>query len=159
MKKVIFLLLMAMSFKVSAEPTILYDTGSTTSIQHYLDALNMTDEPVSPMPLPAYEDVSTPEMTLGKVKAVAVKLPMLNNPLFLIGTDKQSQAWLSRNKQTLIRIGAVGMIVNSTSEQSTMDTLKLATGLTVSTASASSLAVRFKLNHYPVLITKTGISQ
>jgi len=159
MSKLLFSLLMCTTLTAYAEPTVIYDSGRTMPIAHYLEALNMPDEPSIPLKKPAFENIQTPEMTLGRVQASKINIPMLMSPLFLIGTDNYSKQWLSSNKAALIKMSAVGMIVNTSSEQDTVDILRLANGLTVSTASASTLARRFKLSHYPVLITKSSVSQ
>jgi len=143
----------------AAEPTIIHDSGRTVSIERYFEALNMPEEQQIPVEKPKYENIKTPEMTVGKVQAKKINLPMLMSPIFLIGTDNQSKRWLSSNKDALIKMSAVGMIINTSSEQDTVETLNLASGLLVTTASASTLARRFKLRHYPILITKNRVQQ
>lgn len=159
MKKTLFLVLLTTLPSAYAEPTVIYDTGRTIPISTYLESLNMMDEQPSPMAKPEYQNVSTPEMTVGKVQQRKINFPLLPAPIFMIGTDKTSQKWLSNNKTALINMAAVGMIINTRSEKDTLETLKLATGLTVSTASATTFANQFKLRHYPVLISKTAIQQ
>jgi integrating conjugative element protein (TIGR03765 family) len=159
MTKTLFIVLMATLVNAQAEPTVIHDTGKTISIDRYFEPLNMPDEKPSPMAKPQYKDVTTPEMTVGKVRQRQLNLPLLSSPIFLVGTDPVSKKWLANNKAALINMVAVGMIINTSSEKDTVDILKMTSGLTVSTASASTLARRFKLRHYPVLISKKAIQQ
>lgn len=160
MSKLLFSLLLSLVHTTAVpEPMIIHDSGRTVSIKHYFETLNLPEEQKIPVEKSKYENIKTPEMTVGKVQTKKVNLPMLMSPIFLVGTDNQSKQWLSSNKGALIKMSAIGMIINTTSEQDTVDTLNLASGLMVTTASASTLARRFKLRHYPILITKSRVQQ
>lgn len=152
--------LLSVSCLVSAGPNVLFDTGRTISVSPYLEPLNM-DENANQQPRinDVFQPVRTPELSVGRVIKKSVNLPYLSSPIFLIGADRTSQSWLVQNKQALIRMGAVGMLVNVGSETELSVMARIASGLQVSPASASAVAATYKIKHYPVLITKTQITQ
>lgn len=80
-------------------------------------------------------------------------------PLFLVGDDPRSRAWLQQRYSMLREIKAVGLVINVTSKHA-LDSLRdLAPDLTLSPVSADDLAQRLNLTHYPVLITAGAIEQ
>ncbi|CDG90240.1 integrating conjugative element protein [Xenorhabdus bovienii] len=102
--------------------------------------------------------VKTPELTPGKVANRALQLPGIG-ALFLIGNDPDSRQWLSQNAARLKKLHAVGLIVN-VREMAGLQSLRvLAPDLLLSPASGTELARRLQLQHYPVLITETALSQ
>ena len=153
------LLLLAMSTAVLAQPIIIHDAGRTVSADKYLNELRSEPTPKAKPSITKLATPSTPEMSLGRVSKRNVSLPYLPSPMFLIGADNTSLKWLSRHKPALIKAGAVGLIVNAKSPQELQKAMRVAKGLQVSPASGSDLAKQFKLQHYPVLITKTQIAQ
>lgn len=80
-------------------------------------------------------------------------------PIFLIGDDERSRAWLLERKAALHEISAIGLVVNVGSAEILAGLRKLAPELTLSPVSGDDLAQRLGLRHYPVLITATGIEQ
>lgn len=138
---------------------VIMDTGKTVSAEKYrhdLDASYPQPEKASIgkliMPM-------TPELTVGRVQKRAINLPLLPNPIFLVGTDRTSLAWLTKHANALKKAGAKGFIVNSDSAENLQTILRTADGIEMSPVSGSELAARFKINHYPVLITKNQIAQ
>ncbi|MBD2780517.1 integrating conjugative element protein [Xenorhabdus szentirmaii] len=102
--------------------------------------------------------VNTPEMTPGKVDSRALQLRGIG-ALFLIGDDPDSRQWLSQNAATLAKLHAVGLVVN-VREMTGLQALRaLAPDLLLSPAAGTELARRLQLQHYPVLITETQLSQ
>ncbi len=102
--------------------------------------------------------VKTPELTPGKVTRRSLQLPGMG-ALFLIGDDPDSRQWLSQNAERLKARHAVGLVVN-VSEMSGLQSLRtLAPDVLLSPASGSELARRLQLQHYPVLITETALTQ
>tara|TARA_R110001599_G_scaffold69051_4_gene194496 strand:+ start:16265 stop:16798 length:534 start_codon:yes stop_codon:yes gene_type:complete len=97
-------------------------------------------------------------LTPGTVERRVIEVPGLR-PLFLVGDDKRSRAWLRQRVEVLRKLGAVGLVVNVKS-QATLDALRrLAPELILSPVSADDLARRLGIRHYPALITATGIEQ
>lgn len=95
----------------------------------------------------------------GRVNARTVNAAGLTQPLFFIGADDLSFAWLKQRGSILKEIGAVGMVVNVSNARSLDSLRKAADGLVLIPASGDDLAVLLKLENYPVLITRTGIEQ
>ncbi|MDR0770556.1 MAG: integrating conjugative element protein [Burkholderiales bacterium] len=83
----------------------------------------------------------------------------LIQPLFLVGTDELSVAWLKQRGAALREIGAVGLVVNVSDASSLAALRKVADGLTLIPASGDDIAGLLNIDHYPVLITRTGIEQ
>jgi integrating conjugative element protein (TIGR03765 family) len=78
---------------------------------------------------------------------------------FLIGDDPRSRAWLKQRLPTLIRLNAVGLVINVESK-SALDSLRqAASGVTLTPVSADDLAQRLNLKHYPALITSNSLEQ
>ena len=80
-------------------------------------------------------------------------------PLFLVGDDERSRAWLRQRSPRLHELDAVGLVVNITSVESLAALRALVPGLSLSPVAGDDLAERLGLHHYPVLITATGIEQ
>jgi integrating conjugative element protein (TIGR03765 family) len=80
-------------------------------------------------------------------------------PFFLIGSDPASLQWLSNNRSTLHALGAVGMLIQADTEEDLRRVAQIAQGLSITLGSASDLASALGIEHYPVLITREGITQ
>jgi integrating conjugative element protein (TIGR03765 family) len=97
-------------------------------------------------------------MTPGEVTQRVIQAPGLS-PIFLIGDDSRSRAWLHHRIDTLLKLGAIGLVVNVESPTALDALRRLAPGLTLLPTSGDDLARRLGLQHYPALITATGIEQ
>ncbi|CDL84214.1 integrating conjugative element protein [Xenorhabdus szentirmaii] len=102
--------------------------------------------------------VSTPELSPGKVASRPLQLSGIG-ALFLIGDDPDSRRWLSQNAAQLKKLHAVGLVVNVRETAGLQSLRALAPDLLLSPASGTELARRLQLQHYPVLITDTQLSQ
>ena len=102
--------------------------------------------------------VRSTQLSPGEVQHRVIRAPGLT-PLFLIGDDARSRAWLQQWQAALRELGAVGLVVNVDSAAALAELRRLAAGLTLSPASGDDLAQRLGLRHYPVLITPTGVEQ
>lgn len=76
-----------------------------------------------------------------------------------MGDDEYSQAWLRRRADNLQALGAAGLVVNVETAEDLANLRRLVPCLSLSPVSADELARRLGLNHYPVLVTATGIEQ
>lgn len=119
--------------------------------------------PSPPLPsAPATVDemlpVSTPEMTPGRVEARRLALAGMT-PVFLVGDDMLSRDWLAQRRADLLRTNATGLVVNVNDSAALRGLQSQAPDLTLLPASASDIARRLQLTHYPVLITDRGLSQ
>ena len=97
-------------------------------------------------------------LTPGTVERRVIEAPGLR-PLFLVGDDERSRAWLRQRVEVLRELGAVGLVVNAESQVALDALRRLAPELILSPVSADDLAQRLGIRHYPVLITATGIEQ
>lgn len=114
--------------------------------------------PATPPGLSAMLSVTTPEMTPGAVEDRPLQLPGIG-ALFLVGDDPRSRAWLQASASALLTNHAAGMIVNVNSAEAVQELRDLVPGVPLVPASGSELARRLQLQHYPVLITDSGLSQ
>lgn len=119
----------------------------------------------SPPPLPSAPatvdemlPMSTPEMTPGRVEARSLALAGMT-PVFLVGDDALSRDWLAQRRAKLLRMNATGLVVNVSDSAALRELQSQAPELTLLPASASDIARRLQLTHYPVLITDRGLSQ
>lgn len=106
-----------------------------------------------------YLPISTPELTLGDVKSQAMNNSQLIQPIFLIGSDDRSQTWLKQNGDQLKHIHAIGLLIQASTPNDIQTVQALGNGLTIIPVSAKELIKRYGLVHYPVLITREGITQ
>ncbi|POG14561.1 integrating conjugative element protein [Pseudomonas putida] len=88
----------------------------------------------------------------------ALSLPGFT-PLFLVGHDAASLEWLAQHAQTLQKLGASGLAVEVTDAQALRRIQAAAPGLNIWPVSGDDIAERLELQHYPVLITPTGLEQ
>ncbi|MXY14128.1 MAG: integrating conjugative element protein [Proteobacteria bacterium] len=147
---------------------VIYDNGRTRPLAPYLEVLEPGPEKPLPAPRAAPSwgaadratllPIRSPGLSPGPVRARAHARPQLL-PFFMIGADARSRKWLVRHRAHLVSIGAVGLLVAADSEQDLRQIAHLARGLAITPASGSDLARVLGLEHYPVLITASGISQ
>ncbi|MJZ42556.1 integrating conjugative element protein [Salmonella enterica subsp. enterica] len=102
--------------------------------------------------------VTTPEMRPGKVAPRALNLVGIT-PVFLVGDDGLSGQWLSLRHAELVRLHATGLVVSVSDKAALAALQQRAPGLTLLPASGSEIARRLQLDHYPVLITESGLTQ
>ncbi|MHA6679676.1 integrating conjugative element protein [Enterobacter ludwigii] len=165
---VLCLSLFATTFSCLASLTVVGDLGGEPA-RPYFDAINAgPDSPVpdmSSLPQPPASlsisdmlPVSTPEMTPGAVISRPLQLPGLP-PVFVVGDDDMSRAWLQQRGAELKRMGATGMVVNVRTERALNSLRQLLPDTEMVPVRGGDLAQRLKLTHYPVLITADGLAQ
>ena len=148
-----------------AAPIIIHDTGRGLSLAPYFEPLKGTDAETAPavrVPDSVADGllpIHTPEMSPGTVSPRPLNKPELTQPLFLIGPDALSLAWLRRHRERLIQINAIGMLVEATTTNDLQAVANVSKGLRIMPASASDIARLLGLRHYPVLIARSGIEQ
>lgn len=103
--------------------------------------------------------IKTPNMTPGKIANRKNDMPFLTTPVFLIGEDSESIKWLKQNHEKLKTMGAIGLIVDVSDQQSLRNIAKLGSGIKIMPASGKEVAQALNIEHYPVLITKNSIEQ
>ena len=102
--------------------------------------------------------VRSERLSPGEVQRRVIQAPGLT-PLFLIGDDDLSRAWLTERLSALRDRNAIGLVVNVETADALASLRQLAGGLMLAPVSGDDLAARLGLKHYPVLITATGIEQ
>ncbi|WP_235366104.1 integrating conjugative element protein [Pseudomonas plecoglossicida] len=102
--------------------------------------------------------VHSTRLTPGEVPRRALDLPGMA-PLFLIGADAASLAWLTQHAPALKRLGANGIAVEVADAAALRRIWAIAPGLAIWPVSGDDIAGRLELEHYPVLITPTGLEQ
>ncbi|WP_409315026.1 integrating conjugative element protein [Pseudomonas putida] len=102
--------------------------------------------------------VRSARLSPGAVQPRALSLPGMT-PLFLVGQDNTSMEWLSRHAQALQDLGANGLAVEVDDAQALRRIQTAAPGLNIWPVSGDDIAERLELEHYPVLITPTGLEQ
>ncbi len=102
--------------------------------------------------------VHSARLTPGDVPRRALDLPGMV-PLFLVGADAASLAWLAQHAPALKQLGANGLAVEVPDAAALQRIQAVAPGLTIWPVSGDDIAERLELEHYPVLITATGLKQ
>ena len=80
-------------------------------------------------------------------------------PFFLIGSDAASRDWLTRHRDRLKELGAVGMLVQAESVEDLEIIARIADGLPILPAPAADIGRALGIEHFPVLISRRGIEQ
>ncbi len=150
---------------------VVEDHGGTSALPYYqaLDLPPRRDQPGPPrfsVPPSGGKTFSEADMlpvrserlSPGDEPRRVIQAPGLT-PVFLIGDDERSRAWLLERRAALTEISAIGLVVNVGSAEALAGLRKLAPELTLSPVSGDDLAQRLGLRHYPVLITASGIEQ
>ena len=145
------------------------DMGGSSALPYY-QVLNVQPEghPDNPPIVPPVSEAPYSEADMlpvlsthlrpGKVERRVINLPGLV-PLFLIGDDNLSRRWLVTRIDELRELNAMGLVVNVRHMDALTELRQLGSGLTMTPATADDLALRLAIQHYPVLITATGIEQ
>ena len=102
--------------------------------------------------------VHSARLTPGEVPRRALELPGMV-PLFLIGADAASLAWLKQHAPVLKRLGANGLAVEVADAAALLRIQAITPDLAIWPVSGDDIAERLELEHYPVLITPTGLEQ
>ncbi|WP_416465170.1 integrating conjugative element protein [Pseudomonas sp. LFS044] len=102
--------------------------------------------------------VHSTRLSPGDVQRRALDLPGIV-PLFLVGADAASLTWLAEQAPALKRLGANGLAVEVADTAALQHIQAVAPELTIWPVSGDDIAERLELEHYPVLITPTGLEQ
>jgi len=150
-----------------ASGLIVVQDGNGTSALPYYEESGLTAEPepaVSPSALvqPVSEanmlPVVSQRVTPGRVISRKIHAPGLT-PFFIVGDDELSRRWLQARYPVLQSLGAFGLVVNVQTMDALQSLRQLVPGLMLSAVPGDDLAYRLKLEHYPALVTSTGIEQ
>jgi integrating conjugative element protein (TIGR03765 family) len=150
---------------------VVADKGGSTA-QPYYEAIDLVADKAGPRAAPAPQGdarpragsesdmlpVRSPSLSPGKVSRRMVQAPGLR-PIFLIGDDDLSKAWLRARLPFLSQIKAAGFVVDVSTAPALQALRQMAGGLELVPASGVDLAQRMQITHYPVLITSSSIEQ
>jgi integrating conjugative element protein (TIGR03765 family) len=154
----------------ASQPLIVVEDRGGVSALPYYQALNPQDagpaQPPVATPVPRVGNPADAEAAMLPVRSArlspgdeprrVIRAPGLS-PLFLVGDDDRSRAWLRQRRAALQELRAVGLVVNVATPEALVALRRLAPGLMLSPISGDDLAQRLGIRHYPVLITATGI--
>lgn len=177
-----FLTCLLCSTVILAEPVVIYKGETVVSSDPYRLALK-TGRPVEKTPpevirkeletiqqqtiekikqsgVPGFNfPYKTEGLSLGKVEARSIQKRDLLSPFFIIGGDEQSRAWLRKNKDRLIRLQAIGFLVEAQNLEEFERVQEEAGDLFIGRMQSNGMVQGLGVNHYPVLVTKTSIEQ
>lgn len=156
--------------KTASPPLIVVEDRGGASALPYYQALSPRDagpsHPTAPAPFPRVSNPANAEAAMLPVRSTrlspgdeprrVIRAPGLM-PLFLVGDDDRSRAWLRQRRSALQELQAVGLVVNVATPQALAALRRLAPELTLSPVAGDDLAQRLGIRHYPVLITPTGV--
>jgi len=163
--------LLAQAFTLSAfaSELIVVQAGGVSALPYYQSLSIQSGEkaisPLPPVPLVAPADESqmlpvvSKTLSPGKVQAKTLSAAGLVQPVFLVGSDPLSLAWLAQRGDILRELDAVGLAVQVPDAAALAAIRKAAQGLTVLPASGDNIGQVLGIAHYPVLLTSSGLEQ
>ncbi|KAF1003526.1 MAG: hypothetical protein GAK36_00240 [Pseudomonas sp.] len=141
---------------------VVEEYGGVSALPYYQDLVpdpaDAQRPPVQGVQMGGAFPIVTPEMTPGSVQGRVINAPGLQ-PLFLVGDDESSRAWLQQHLQQLQQLQAVGLVVNVSGPSRLAEVRKWAPGLQLLPTPGTDIASRLGLRHYPALITSTTVQQ
>lgn len=144
-----------------AAPVVLYDTGQTSPAAGAAlpRPAHATRRPPPPRRCRSCRPATTthsPGLLPGRPKELSVELTGIPRPLFLVGADRGSVAWLRAQRARLAKIGAVGLMVDVSAPSQLAVVRRAAGDLAISVGSGTALARRYGFRTYPVLLLPAG---
>lgn len=146
------------------ELTVIHEAPGTRPLSDFLGTSSRTSTQMPRPQPPAAWDLRTllpihsPGLTPGPVAGRQHALS-LAQPVFLIGADALSKAWLARHRARLEALGAIGLLVEAETQSDLEAIAELAGVLRIVPAPATDIAAILGLRHYPVCITATRLWQ
>lgn len=172
--RVIFVLCCGLIYNLSAmaQLKVIGNNGDSLSATPYYRALQTNDEAQTPSAMlipsstgPAFDkplgDIRFPvqsSLTPGDVSTQKIAVPGLSQPLFVIGDDKRSIAWVQQHQSQLQRLHALGIVTNI-EDASAFAKLQQQVGLPLVPASLDDLTRLLPVQHYPFLIAEGMLLQ
>lgn len=164
MKRVLITwLLSLLNLPIYGMPQVIATVGPTVSITAFLKNIDFgyhhtvliqPHKKISSLNL----SVHTQGLSPGIVPSRTIKARLLSQPIYIIGDDDFSKAWLKKYARQLKMIHAVGFIVNVDSNEK-FKALEKHFDLTLIPINGSAIMKRFDVMHYPVLISQHRIEQ
>ena len=103
--------------------------------------------------------IITPSLHPGAFRSRDAFFPNLIQPLFIVGSDPRSLAWLKQWRDVLYKLGAIGWVVQA---HDAADLKAIATaghGMKFMAMSGKGISHIFGIKTYPVLISQRAIEQ
>ena len=160
----VLLLCLATPIVVNASSLIVVeDRGGVSALPYYQDLapeLTAQSTPIETMGVRGHGSfpVRSDQLVPGQEQGRVINAPGLQ-PLFLVGDDEMSRAWLTQRREHLQQLQAVGLVVNVASAERFAEVQRWAGDLQMVPAPSNDLAQRLGIKHYPLLITATAIQQ
>lgn len=148
--------------QITEQPYVIFDSGDSRPLSELFGGSRPSAPPDAPPPnMYGAFPVETPSMGLGRFASAPWPdtTRWRGAPLFLIGADQHSLAWMKSKRAFLKEIGAAGLLVSAASEQDLIAARAAAPDLQIIAASGEDIAKHTGLRLYPVLITRDGIEQ
>lgn len=162
-------------------PVVIYDSGKTEPIDNYVSVFEgpkRFSPPSDPNAVARLQQelrrrvqaagdgaftvrlpIQSSQWKVGKVNSQDAYYPNLMKPIFIIGADETSIAWLKRWNTQLKAQKAVGWIVQAKNEKELRAIDAAGAGLTFITEGGDKLSRLFNLHSYPVLISSRSVEQ
>lgn len=102
--------------------------------------------------------VRSSRLTPGKVITKHIQAT-LSQPIFIVGDDAMSKAWLRQYQQHLAKLRAKGYVVNVPSKEAMQALTASFSHLSLMAIPGDSIAKNLGLKHYPALISNNLIEQ
>lgn len=145
---------------------VIYDSGRTENIKKFYRVFQSPHRFVprvynGPMTISLSDrlPVSTPGMSPGPVSRRRHNVKGISRSVFILGTGARSRKWLRRNRDQLRKHQVIGIIVSARNAEEVRQIRSIAVGLKMHVLPVTQIVKRFRLRHYPVLISKGFIEQ
>jgi integrating conjugative element protein (TIGR03765 family) len=103
--------------------------------------------------------IRTSNMRPARIESRDAYFPNLVTPVFIVGADANSLAWLRTWREVLFNVGAVGWVVQAEDAGELRAIAEAGRGLRMMTLDGESIPEVFGVSSYPVLITSRAIEQ
>lgn len=171
-----------MAMPTSAAPVVIYDAGEqqTQPMDTYLQVLRkpahfeLPDDPNARAQI-QHElrerarkyggsgsvrlPIRTTALTPLRIESRDAYFPNLMIPLFIVGADPMSLTWLKQWRSALLKVGAIGWVVQADNAQDLQAIAEAGAGLRFMAMPGDALNRIFGVKGYPVLISERAIEQ
>jgi integrating conjugative element protein (TIGR03765 family) len=159
-------MLSARPVNAQAPAVVIHDSGQTLPIAPYLAPLYAEQVPArrrSPAnpplqnatPMSAMFPLKTTLLAPGKISPTNVKM-LMPMPIFVVGDDPMSRAWIKRNSQVLFDLQATGIVIKAATEADFWALRNAYPALRMVPSHGDDLNRTFGLRAYPFLIKSDG---
>lgn len=173
-KTILCVSLALLAVKSFASPIVIFSEEPTVSSAPYLQQVSVNPQQlvsnISPSELSALSQsqalgtsqefpIKTENMSPGIVKPYKINMPYLPAKVFLLGCDSLSQQWLGLHKPQLIKMKAIGLLIQVENKDQLQMMQNLAKPLVLIPESGEQVGRRLGLQHYPVLVSNNQVDQ